>query len=343
MIAPRWLLRADASHRLGGGHVLRLAALAEAAVEAGGAAHLVVGGSPAASVAGLTARGLAATALAATTASADDLDATLGAARALAATAVIVDGPDLTAAYVAGLAEAGLAVVSVDDLGVAPLPTAAVINHNLGAEELAARYPAATHRLLGRRFHLLRREFRALPAGGPPLGPEVERVAVTMGASDPAGATARVLAALPAGRLEILVVLGPDFRTDRALTEAASACEARGHRLELASRPADLAARLAACDLAISSAGGTLAELAYLGRPTVAIAIAPDQVANARRHAAAGLVAGGWPLAELTDAALADELRALIADPDRRRALARRGAATTDGRGAARVVAALTA
>ena len=63
---------------------------------------------------------------------------------------------------------------------------------------------------------------------------------------------------------------------------------------------------MASCDLAISAAGGTLAELAYLGRPTLAIAIVPDQVANARRHVEAGLVAGGWPLAAVSDRELAD-------------------------------------
>ena len=48
MTGPRLVLRADASHRLGSGHVLRLAALAEAAIDGGGAATLVVGDDPAA-------------------------------------------------------------------------------------------------------------------------------------------------------------------------------------------------------------------------------------------------------------------------------------------------------
>jgi hypothetical protein len=45
--AARLVLRADASHRLGSGHALRLAALAEAALDAGGAATLVLGDEPA--------------------------------------------------------------------------------------------------------------------------------------------------------------------------------------------------------------------------------------------------------------------------------------------------------
>jgi len=340
---PRLVLRADASHRLGSGHVLRLAALAEAALEAGGTATMVIGDEPAPSLAGLAARGLTAVAVDAPSGSDAERDATVALARSLRADAVIVDGPTFTAAYTDAVGAAGLRAVALDDSGVAPPPTPVVVNHNLGAEALAERYPSAAVRLLGRRFHLLRREFRALPVGGVARRARVERVLVTMGGSDPSGATARVLAALPAGELTVTVVLGPGFRADGALAAGLAAAERAGHRLEVTYRPSDLPARMADCDLAISAAGGTLAELAYLGRPTIAIAIVPDQIANARRHRDAGLVAGGWPLAAVRDDELAATIVDLIGDPLRRRALAGAGSAELDGRGAARVIAHLAA
>ncbi|MBL8622540.1 MAG: hypothetical protein JNK64_14600 [Myxococcales bacterium] len=343
MTGPRLVLRADASHRLGSGHVLRLAALAEAAIDAGGAATLVVGGDPAASLAVLAERGLPAVAADGTSGGAAEGAATIALARAHAADAVVVDGPAFTPAYVAAIAAARLRVVAIDDLGLAPPPAEVVVNHNLGAEALAERYPAAATRLLGRRYHLLRREFRALPAGGAPPRGRVERLLITMGGSDPAGATPRVLGALPPGALAVTVVLGPGFRADRALAAGLAAAERAGHRVAVTYQPRDLAALMAGCDLAISAAGGTLAELAYLGRPTVAIAIAPDQVANARRHADAGLAAGGWPLAAVDDRELAATIAALVGDPLARRALAAAATAATDGQGAARVVAHLAA
>ncbi|MBK7073568.1 MAG: hypothetical protein IPH44_14815 [Myxococcales bacterium] len=343
MTGPRLVLRADASHRLGSGHVLRLAALAEAAIDGGGAATLVVGDDPAASLVALDERGLPAVAADGVSGSPAEGAATIALARSLAADAVVVDGPAFSPAYVAAVADAGLRVVAVDDLGLAPPPAEVVVNHNLGAEELAARYPAAATRLLGRRYHLLRREFRALPAGGATPRGRVERLLITMGGSDPAGATARVLGALPPGALAVTVVLGPGFCADRALAVGLATAERAGHQVELAYRPPDLAARMAGCDLAISAAGGTLAELAYLGRPTIAIAIAPDQLVNARRHAAAGLAAGGWPLAAVDDRELTATIAALIGDPLARRALAAAATAATDGRGAARVVAHLAA
>mgnify|MGYP001232517775 CR=1 FL=1 len=343
MIAPRLLLRADASHRLGSGHALRLAALAEAAIDAGGAATLVVGGDPAPTLAMFAARDLPALAMATDSGGPADAAATIAVARARGVDAVVIDGPAFAAPYVAALAAAGLRTVAVDDLGLAPPPAAVIVNHNLGAEALADRYPAAALRLLGRRYHLLRRELRALPAGGAPARPQVERVLITMGGSDPAGATARVLGALPPGALAVTVVLGPGFRVDAALTAGVTAATRVGHQVELAHQPADLPARMAACDLAISAAGGTLAELGYLGRPTLALAIAPDQLANAQRHVDAGLAAGGWPLAAVDDRALTAALAALIADPQARRALGAAAAAASDGQGAARVIAALAA
>lgn len=342
---PRLILRADAGHRLGSGHVMRLAALAEAAIDAGGAAQLLIGGEPAASVAGLRARGLDAVALAPAATADDPLAgaAIAAAAAALAADAIVVDGPHFAPAAVDALRDGGRALASLDDRGLAPLPTPIVINPGYGAEALGERYPGARIHLLGRRFHLLRREFRTWPHGGPALADDVRRVVVTMGGSDPVGATARVVTALPGHGLEVVVVLGPGFRDHAGLAAATARAAARDHRVTTVADPAALAPVLAGCELAISAAGGTLAELAYLGRPVYAIAIVDDQRAVADRQRAARLIAGGRPLADLTDGALADDLAALLADGPRRRALATAAAATIDGLGPARIVAALHA
>ena len=335
-MGPRLILRADAGHHLGSGHVMRLAALAEAALDAGGAARLLIGGEPAASVAALVARGLDAVPLA------GDDAATLRAAGELEADAIVLDGPHFDRGWVGELVASGRAVASLDDRGLAPLPTDVIINPGFGAEALADHYPAATRLLLGRRHHLLRREFRALRHGGAPLSARVRRVLVTMGGSDPVGATARVLAAVPGRDLELVVVLGPGFRDHRSLSAPIAAARARGHRVVLVENPPSPAEVLAACDVAISAAGGTLAELAYLGRPTYAVAIVDDQIALAARQLAAGLVAGGQPLTTLTNETLTADLDALLADGRLRATLAASSAATIDGRGPARILSALT-
>ena len=335
---PSLILRADAGHRLGSGHVMRLAALAEAALDARGQARLLVGGEPAASVAMLTARGLDAVAVAS-----DGGPAVIERhAAELDATAIVLDGPDVPPAWVAALARPGRALASLDDRGLAPLPTPIVINPGFGAEALAQRYPAASVRLLGRRYHLLRREFRAQLHGGAPLVDLVRRVLITMGGSDPVGATATAVHAIPAGTgLELIVILGPGFRDHEALEAAASYQRGRGHTITLVENPPSLAPVLADCDVAISAAGGTLAELAYLGRPTYAVPIVDDQLDLAARAHAAGLVAGGLPFAARSVAALLADVAAFLSAPALRRALATAAAATIDAHGPSRILAAL--
>jgi spore coat polysaccharide biosynthesis predicted glycosyltransferase SpsG len=316
---------------------MRLAVLAEAAVAAGGAARVLIGGEPAASVAALRARGLDAVAV-------DGGEGATAIARhadELAADVVVLDGPHFDHRWIAALADARRTLASLDDRGVAPLPTPVVINPGFGAEALADRYPAARQRLLGRRYHLLRREFRALPPGGAPLADDVRRIVVTMGGSDPVGATEAVMIQLAGAGRELVVVRGPGFRNHAAVELAATVVRARGGAVIFVDDPPSLAPVLADCDAAVSAAGGTLTELAYLGRPTYAIAIVDDQVDVAARLARAGLVAGGNALAAMSPVGLGVQLLQFLDDAAGRRALAAAAAATVDGFGHVRILAAL--
>jgi spore coat polysaccharide biosynthesis predicted glycosyltransferase SpsG len=164
-----------------------------------------------------------------------------------------------------------------------------------------------------------------------------------MGGSDPVGATARAVGAIGGAGLELVIVLGPGFHCDGDLTRALATAEARGHQVQCHYRPADLPSIMASCDVAVSSAGGTLAELCYLGRPTVAVAIVADQVANARLHADHGLAACGRRLDAMTDRELASVIADLLADEPARRRMRDLCAASVDGRGADRVLERLAA
>jgi UDP-N-acetylglucosamine--N-acetylmuramyl-(pentapeptide) pyrophosphoryl-undecaprenol N-acetylglucosamine transferase len=88
---------------------------------------------------------------------------------------------------------------------------------------------------------------------------------------------------------------------------------------------ADFAQALAAADLAVARAGGSVFELAAHGLPAILVpyphAAGDHQSANARWMRAAG-AAVTIPDGELTAARLADELAALLADRTRLAAMA---------------------
>ncbi|HSR95857.1 MAG TPA: hypothetical protein VLM79_02250 [Kofleriaceae bacterium] len=331
---PAIVLRADASHDLGFGHVARLSALIHEVERAGADAIAMFGGDDA--VAAWTQRqGITAQVRAWAP---DDLFAAAAEPRVRA---VVVDGSALAGTLLPTLAARGIRSVLIDDLGEVPLPVHAIVNHNFHAPSLGDGYPAAGRRLLGRRYLMLRHAMRRYARGAcHPIPTPRLRVVVTFGGSDPVGATARTLRVLPTDRLlDLIVVAGPGFRDLPALSAAAAAATAAGHTVDLVRDADDLGGLFARADAAICSAGGTLGELAYLGCPALAFAIVPDQVAGARAQVRAGLIAGGRSWSQLTDAALRAELLAFLASDQQRRDQRERALATADAAGPARIVA----
>jgi spore coat polysaccharide biosynthesis predicted glycosyltransferase SpsG len=161
-----------------------------------------------------------------------------------------------------------------------------------------------------------------------------------MGGTDPDNITMKVVQALgqlPAGTVEARVVVGGDNRHRPELEEAVR----RTPGLELRADVRDMPSLMAWADVAVSAAGSTSWELAFMGLPTLSIVLADNQspVAEAlERHRLA------WALGEGTAMApsrVTSALRELLADPRRRAAMSRQGRSFVDGRGPRRVVEAM--
>lgn len=330
---PAILFRGDASHGIGLGHVARLCALIEQVDPATAETVALFGGDEAVAA---WIRGQRVTAEVRTWTTAE----VLAAARDNVA-AVVIDGPALAAALVPALAEDGIRTVVIDDRGHCALRADTIVNHNVHAPALAASYPGARLLLLGRDYLMLRRAIRRYSRGScRPRDAHRLRVVVTFGGSDPVGATARVVGLMPADRpLDLVVITGPEYRDQSALHAAAKAACALGHTIEVRHDPDDPAQLFGTADAAVCSAGGTLGELAYLGCPSLGMAIVADQVAAARSQARSGLIAGGFCLAETDDDTVRAELAGFVLGDRRRHELRERALATADGLGARRVVA----
>jgi UDP-2,4-diacetamido-2,4,6-trideoxy-beta-L-altropyranose hydrolase len=335
---PAILIRADGSPAIGIGHLMRCLALAEAA---GPRATFLSFEPPAPFIERAAAAGAGVRALASRPASPEDLTETSEVARAIGAEWIVLDGYTFDGDFQDGLVTDGHRVLAIDDHGHAKHYGAQVVlNANAGADPrwYGERAPG-TRLLLGLRYALLRAEFRSRQAAAD-QPQRVRRVAITFGGSDPDNLSAQVLDGLAAvpGPLEVLVVVGSANPHGASLRASAARSP---HEVEIAIDVRDMAARLAACDLAVTAAGGTLVELARVGTPAVAVVVADNQAPGARALAEAGAVVNLGRHETLDAAAIGVAVAELADNPDRRQALSRRGRELVDGRGAARVLDAM--
>jgi UDP-2,4-diacetamido-2,4,6-trideoxy-beta-L-altropyranose hydrolase len=206
-------------------------------------------------------------------------------------------------------------------------------------EEFAALKPAeATYRggpeyaLLRPAFAKLRETVLARRAAGAAAG-GVERLLVTMGATDAEGLTCDVLGALESMHFkgEVRVVLSGLS----PLLARARAAVRRLPRATLVIDPADMAAEMAWADAAVGTAGQTSWERCVLGLPSLTVVVCDNQQRVGARLEEAGaaiVIAGPWPKREDYVSGLR-----VLAEPGRRRELTLASARLCDGRGASRI------
>ncbi len=166
----------------------------------------------------------------------------------------------------------------------------------------------------------------------------VNRILVSMGATDPVDATSRVLDALETAQItaHIDVVLGAGAPY---LDNVAARMT---QKITLHVNPADLPALASRADLAIGAPGTSSFERALLGLPTIMLQIADNQtlIAAALAQAGAALVLPS----EILDNRdrFAPIVVSLAGDAKARAAMSKAASRLTDGRGAFRLLVALS-
>lgn len=331
MRATRILVRTVGSETIGLGHVRRSLALAETLRALGGEVRFAVAGDRRAldfvRMSGFEAARVV-----------SEATTVVDAALLEGVQALVVDDYAVTSADLAGLA-AERVVAVIDDLADRALDVHLVVNGSAGAAALSYHGGARTRFLLGPRFTPLRAEFAETPTRSVPG--VVQRLLLTVGGADPGAVTQRLLAAAKGALPTIVidVIVGPlATRVDGLRDEV----RAQAGAVVLHEDPKDVRALMLAADLAISGGGQTLYELAATATPTVAVRLADNQTLNLRNLQTEGtlLWAGDADDADLA-AMLASALLVLAGNRGRRAEMGRRGRALVDGRGAARVAAAI--
>lgn len=336
------LIRADASVEIGTGHVMRCLALAQAWQDVGGQAEFAMAESTAAIQARLAAESCGMVALPSEPGTTADAGETIALARQHQAEWVAVDGYRFSAEYQQELKQAGCKVLFLDDYGHAEHYFAdVVLNQNVQAsEEMYGRKERSARLLLGPRYCLLRREFSGWREWKREIAPAARKLLVTMGGSDSANVTGRVIEALQMVEvegLEATVVVGGSNPHLAELQK--SACES-SRKIAVMRDVANLPELMAGCDAAVSAAGSTCWELCLLGLPSLLIDVAENQAGVAKAMDASGCavhVGNG----SVETGKIAQELERLLQSQSLRQSLAERSRKLVDGHGAERVVSVL--
>lgn len=331
----RLLIRADATTRMGSGHLMRCMALGEAWQQEGGTVEFLTRCENTALLGRLQVEGFSVRQLGADS----DWDAFDAAAKSAPDAALVLDGYQFDADYQKCARSFFQPLLVMDDLADLPCYSAdLVLNQNIYAPGLCYVHEPHTRLLLGCRWALLRREFcrwrdwrREIPAMG-------RRVLVTLGGSDPDNVTLKVMQAFRcsglADELEIRVVAGAGSPHLPELEETSRA----SRNIRLCSNVRDMPALMAWADIAVTGAGSTCWETAFMGLPSLTIILAENQkrIAEGLERAGAA-ISLGWHK-DLSPEGMAVSIEGILRARPCRERLSERGRPLVDGNGAAATV-----
>ncbi|MBI5724208.1 MAG: UDP-2,4-diacetamido-2,4,6-trideoxy-beta-L-altropyranose hydrolase [Planctomycetes bacterium] len=251
---------------------------------------------------------------------------------------VVLDGYNFDADYADAIMRAGCRLLRLDDLADQPFyPCDLLANQNIYAADLKYKIPPTAKLLLGTRYALLRREFAEYAGRRKTVAPAVTKILVTLGGSDPNNVTATVidaLAGLDLPGMEVKAVVGPANPHVETIRKSAAVKKCR---IKVLTDVSDMLGLMAWADIAVSAAGSTCWELAFMGTPAVLIVTADNQIRNAAGASKAGFAIAIPP----TDADMKNSIRQAVSQLAGGHALRQNmsdaGKQIVDGIGAARV------
>lgn len=330
-------IRTDCSPTIGTGHVMRMIALGQAWRALGGSVRFVGETSPLNDR--LAAEGFETFQVPSIHPDIADLETLLE--QTAPGDRIALDGYHFDVGYQRALRLAGRKVLVMDDVCHRPEYDADILlNQNSDAQQYDYTVNADALRLLGTRYILLRKEFLDCRPRERAFRDKVNTVLITMGGADPSNTTPRILDALDriGDVRNIIVVAGaanPHLRQLRErISRMCTTCE-------LLVNVTDMPSLMTRADLAVSAAGSTCWELCLLSVPLVAMIVADNQHGIAHVLKSESIAPVLDTSATVED--IATVLGSVIADRERRQAMADAGNRMVDGKGAARVANALYA
>lgn len=224
--------------------------------------------------------------------------------------------------------------VYIDDNKRLDFPRGVVLNGSIFAERLGYPEKSGVDYLLGTGYALLRKMFWNVPEKT--ICDGLSNVLLTFGGNDKTDMTPKALEALSKKypRLIKNVVIGKAYLNQDRIKKAAD----KNTNLIYSPDSQKMADLVRESDIAVTAAGQSLYELARTGSATIAVAVADNQLNNARGWHDAGFIeyAGWWEDGDLSDNLLKG-METLL-DRATRARRSETGRRYVDGQGARRVV-----
>jgi len=252
---------------------------------------------------------------------------------------VVLDGYHFDSAYQKAIKKAGFRLFCIDDYGQADHYYAdMILNQNISAD--ASFYQSRelhTQLLLGTNYVLLRREFwpwrgwkRIIPA-------IASKILVTMGGADSNNVTLKVIEAiklLNKPTLDVKIVVGPSNPNAEAIKNSMLYAPCQMQYVENTINMPEL---MGWADLAISAGGSTCWELAFMALPSIIVMTADNQRYNAkvldRENISTNL---GWHQ-DVSAEKIASQLKHLMNNSEMRSLMSQHGQVLVDGYGGQRI------
>ena len=343
ILNPRLLICADAGPKIGIGHVMRCIAVAQAWMRLGGACGFAVSDENIGVEKAILAEGLEVHRVGGS--SLNDPAGLIALAASLTPAAIVIDGYRFRTDFQSAIKRAGYLTLVIDDVHDASECRADILADPRPYDQEHASPHPSMMLLSGIGYLPLRRQFTSLPDRRKPIRARALRVLVTIGGADITNSTASILRQLRRipEPLEIKVVLGqiaagrPEIL--RPIQDAIALYPSGRVQLEIATQ--DMPTLMQWSDIAISAAGGTSWELAYMGVPSILISVADNQIPNvtylSRKQAAVYL--GAPDQVELPG--FIELFKSMIDDVALRTGLSLKSQALIDGGGARRIASTL--
>lgn len=244
---------------------------------------------------------------------------------------VVLDNDYFGLDYQKAVRQRGSALLVIDDRNERQFSADLLVNHALDAESLKYDVPQG-RALLGSSFAMIRQEFIRHPLS---RDKGVKNLLVTLGGSIQSGTGKKIMTAVEG--------LPFDVRVFGGFSEKPQIAQRGTGNIEWIPATLEVAPHYDWADLAVCAGGGTCWELCFFGVVGIVGALAPHQLSVARSLERYGLFHAVGSYGEVSSADIAKALVDLAADPKRLDARRKEAKKLIDGKGTQRICDAMRA